>query len=445
MPNPAEERPLPSPDDIRGAAFRQALDAVPAGLVVVDQAGGIAFINSAGERMFRYERNEWQGQTIESLVPAVRRGKHAALAAGFLKAPTHRPMGMGQDVTGLRKDGTEFPVEIGLNPLPTSEGAWAIASLIDLTERKRLDIQIQEHHERVQAYWEAASEGLLTVDAAGAIELVNKATERIFGYDRSELVGQPLELLIPEAQRHAHAEKRERYFADPQLRSMGMGLTLSGRRKDGTLFPVEVGLNVARIGGRTVVIGFVTDITEKRRLEEQSAALGTLVDLQQQLSTSSRRSAANGDSDPLTGLDTRALFDDALSDAISDPEGLCVLIYSAQRLEQMSVRFGSAMADRVVVFASQYIANSLNGKGDRLFRWDGTTFVALVRRHSTLLEVQRELNLVCGKRLEYFVQHAGGSSLVMIALRGKVLPLAEALAAEAIAEIERVVRLGSRG
>jgi PAS domain S-box-containing protein len=436
---------LPNPDDIRGIAFRQALDAVPTGLVVVDRAGVIAFINSAAERMFLYERNEWQGRTIEALVPIVRQGAHSALVTAFIQSPAHRPMGTGRDVTGLRKDGTEFPVEIGLNPLPTSEGTWAIASVIDLTERKRLDIQIQEHHERVEAYWEATSEGLLTVDASGAIEMVNKATERIFGYDRSELVGQPLELLIPEAQRHAHAEKLERYFAEPQLRTMGMGLTLSGRRKDGTLFPVEVGLNAARIGGRTVAIGFVTDITAKRRLEEQSAALGTLVDLQQQLSTPSRRDAAHRDSDPLTGLDTRAMFDEALEKEISDPAGLCGLIYSVQRLEQMSSRFGNAMADRILVFASQYIANSLNAKGDRLFRWDGTTFVALVRRDSPVLQVQREVNLVCGKRLEYFVKHAGGSSLVMVALRGKVLPLSQALTTEAVTEIERAVRLVPRG
>jgi PAS domain S-box-containing protein len=445
VPNPADERPLPNPDDIRGIAFWQALDAVPTGLVVVDQAGGIAFINSAAERMFLYERNEWQGRTIEALVPVARRGAHSALVAAFIQAPAHRPMGTGRDVTGLRKDGTEFPVEIGLNPLRTSEGTWVIASVIDLTERKRLDMQIQEHHERVQAYWEAASEGLLTVDASGTIEMVNKGTERIFGYDRSELVGQPLELVIPEAQRHAHAEKRERYFADPQLRSMGMGHTLSGRRKDGTLFPVEVGLNVARIGGRTVAIGFVTDITEKRRLEEQSAALGTLVDLQQQLSTSSRRSAANGDPDPLTGLDTRAMLHEALEKEFSDPKGLCGIIYSVQRLGQMNQRFGSATADRILVFASQYIANSLNVKGDQLFRWDRTTFVALVRRDSPVLQVQREVTLVCGKRLEYFVKHAGGSSLVMIALRANVLTLSQVLAADAVTEIERLVRLVPRG
>lgn len=289
MPSNAEAHPFPSPDDIQSPAFRQALDAVPAGLVMVDPSGAIAFVNAAAERMFLYERNECQGQRIETLVPSAHRAAHSELAANFLATPSARPMGVGRDVNALRKDGTEFPVEIGLGLLQTSEGPWVIASLVDLTERKRLEKKVEESHQRVQALWEAASEGLITVDETGAIEMANKATERIFGYERSELIGQTLEILVPEMQREAHAKHREHFAAEPALRTMGMAGALFGRRKNGAVFPVKVGLNGARIGGRTVFIGFIADLTETRRLEEQSEALGNLVDLQQQLSMSSRK------------------------------------------------------------------------------------------------------------------------------------------------------------
>lgn len=267
--------------------------------------------------MFLFNGNEWQGQTIDILVPAAHKLGHSAQVSAFLQSPVDRPMGTGADLTAQRRDGTEFPVEIGLRPLPTREGAWVIAAIVDLTGRKLLESTIRAQHERLQASWEAASEGLITVDESGAIEMVNQATERIFGYPRSELLGQPLEILIPQAHRVAHAEKRERYTAEPALRPMGAGMDLYGRRKDGTEFPAEVGLNSARVGGRRIIISFISDITEKRRLEEQSAVLGTLVDLQQQLATSklSRIDAADSDFDPLTGVGTPALFDRALREA----------------------------------------------------------------------------------------------------------------------------------
>ena len=214
---------------------------------------------------------------------------------------------------------------------------------------------------------------------------------------------------------------------------MGMGLELSGRRKDETQFPVDVGLNVARIGDRTIAIGFVSDVSERKRLQEQSAVLGTLVDLQQQLSTSKRRDAASNVSDPLTGLDTRATFDPVFEKASADPQGLHAVVYSIQRMEQMRARFGTRTSDRVVVFASQYIANTLQDDADQLFRWKDATFVALVRRDSTVLH--REVTEACGKKLECFVEHAGGSSLFVIALSAKVLPVAPL--AEIVAEIER--------
>jgi len=434
----AGARSLPSPEDINNPLLRHTLDAVPTGLVIVDPSRKIVFVNAAAERMFLYHRGECQGQTIEALVPAAFRAEHAARADAFLLAPSHRAMGRGQELRALRKDGTEFPVEIGMSGLPTSEGGWGMVSVVDITERKNMETKAREHHEHVLAYLEAASEGLITVNESGVIEMVNQATERIFGYTRPELLGQPLECIVPEAHRHLHVLARQQYFAEPRLRSMGAGRAFSGRRKDGTLFPAEVGLNVARIGGRTSVIAFVTDITEKRRLEEQSSALGTLVDLQQQLSSRSRRESPTDEFDPLTGLDTRTQFEQALGNIASPPQGLYVIVYSIRRLQQMKSRFGQAVTDRIVVFVGQYVANSLCGKGDRLFGWDGKTLVALLERDSAATKVEREAAEICGNKLEYFLEQAAGSAFVKIALQAKVLPLSGLGVSDVVSEIERV-------
>jgi PAS domain S-box-containing protein len=140
-----------------------------------------------------------------------------------------------------------------------------------------------------RAVLESASEGIILIGPTGRIVLANTAAERMFGYPRAELLGQPLEILLPERIRETHVAHRTGYFAEPRVRPMGIGLDLSGRRKDGTEFPVEISLShvAAPYGG--VAIAFITDVTERKRLEvqlrhqrevlyqnEKLAALGTM-------------------------------------------------------------------------------------------------------------------------------------------------------------------------
>jgi PAS domain S-box-containing protein len=140
-----------------------------------------------------------------------------------------------------------------------------------------------------QAILESASEGILLVDASGRITLANAAALRMFGYDHAELIGQPLEILLPDRIRVAHADHRMAYFAEPRVRPMGIGLDLSGRRRDGAEFPVEISLSSVETSDGVVAMAFITDITERKRAEgqlqrqrevlyqnEKLAALGTL-------------------------------------------------------------------------------------------------------------------------------------------------------------------------
>jgi PAS domain S-box-containing protein len=139
------------------------------------------------------------------------------------------------------------------------------------------------------ALLESASEGIVLIDAAGHITLVNKAAERMFGYDRAEMLGQGLEMLLPERARPTHVGHRTGYFAGPRVRPMGLGIDLAGRRKDGAEFPVEISLSYVQAPTGTVAMAFVTDITARKRAEaelrqqretlyqtEKMAALGTL-------------------------------------------------------------------------------------------------------------------------------------------------------------------------
>lgn len=123
--------------------FRLVVEAAPNAMVMVNQAGKIVLINSQAEKLFGYRREELMGQSIELLVPGPMRAKHPDYRSGFLANPRARPMGAGRDLYGLRKNGSTVAVEIGLNPLATNQGTFILASIIDITERKRAEEQIQ--------------------------------------------------------------------------------------------------------------------------------------------------------------------------------------------------------------------------------------------------------------------------------------------------------------
>jgi PAS domain S-box-containing protein len=244
------------------ARFRAVVESAPSGMLMVDHAGKIILVNKEVERLFGYAREELLGQPIELLVPLRFRPDHPGFREGFFKHPQIRAMGAGRDLFGLRKDGREIPVEIGLNPLETDEGTLVIASVVDISARKRAEA-------RFRAVVEASPVGKIMVDREGKIVLVNRQIERLFGYGREELLGQSVERLVPDRTRAEHPGLRSGFFANPQTRSMGAGRELFGRRKDGVEVPIEIGLNPVETDDEPFVLASVVDITERKRAEEE--------------------------------------------------------------------------------------------------------------------------------------------------------------------------------
>lgn len=127
------------PEELLATVFESS----PNGMILVDREGKIVFANSQAEKLFGYSRQELLCLTIDRLVPERFRSPHLVYQDSFFAAPTPRPMGAGRDLAGLRKDGTEIPVEIGLSPVETAEGLFTLASLIDITERKKMEEKIK--------------------------------------------------------------------------------------------------------------------------------------------------------------------------------------------------------------------------------------------------------------------------------------------------------------
>jgi PAS domain S-box-containing protein len=242
--------------------FRAAVESSPSGVVMIDRNGTILLINREIERLFGYAKQELLGQSIEMLVPREVRPRHPDLRSDFFTHPQTRSMGAGRDLHGVRKDGVEIPVEIGLNPIATTEGVLVLASVVDISARKRAEA-------RFRAAVESAPNGMVMIDRGGTIILVNREVERLFGYAREELLGQPIERLVPARFRARHPGFRSDFFTHPQTRSMGAGRDLFGVRKDGIEFAVEIGLNPIETEEGLFVLASVVDISARKRSEEE--------------------------------------------------------------------------------------------------------------------------------------------------------------------------------
>ena len=121
----------------------------------------------------------------------------------------------------------------------------------------------------ILALLESAIQAIIGIDSRGRIVLANRRAVEMFGFARRELVGRPVKLLLPEAKRAAHSHQRQRFMEQPQIRPMGIGMDLAGRRKDGTEFPVEVGLSHLDMPAGKFAIAFISDISKRKELEDQ--------------------------------------------------------------------------------------------------------------------------------------------------------------------------------
>jgi PAS domain S-box-containing protein len=246
--------------------FEALLDSAPDAIVLADASGRITLVNRRTEELFGYDRSELLREPVELLVPERYRGVHRGHRDGYSSDPRTREMGADLELYGLRKDGSEFPVEISLSPIHEGDETHVITIVRDVSERRAAET-------RFRVLLESAPDAIVLVDADARITLVNRRTEELFGYEPGELVGQQIEVLVPARLRSVHVQHRSGYIHDPRTREMGAGLELYGLRQDGSEFPVEISLSPMRDGTQERVITIVRDVSERRAAESERLEL----------------------------------------------------------------------------------------------------------------------------------------------------------------------------
>jgi PAS domain S-box-containing protein len=238
--------------------------------------------NPGAERLFGYSAAEMIGRHIDVLILPETRAEEKKIHSSITRGERLEQFQSDR----VRKDGTTVRVLMTLSPIADSAGMIVGVSTVsrDMTGQQRADARFRE-------LLEAAPDAEVCVDAGGQIVLVNAQTERLFGYRREELAGQPVEILVPDAIKAGHPAHRAGYLADPQPRQMGEGLELAGRRRDGSTFPAEISLSAIETDEGILVMAAVRDVTERRELQAERERLKTQAErdrLERQLHQSQR-------------------------------------------------------------------------------------------------------------------------------------------------------------
>jgi|GEM_PF-4626330 len=249
--------------------FRHIVESAPNGIVMVNQEGKIALFNSQAERLFGYTEKELLDRPVEVLMPWRYRGLYPQHRKLFLSDPQSRTLGNGRELYGVRKDGSEFPVEISLNPLETPTGIHVLASVVDITERKAAADRLRQSEERSRAMIENIKDhAIFMLDPEGRILTWNKGAERLRGFKSEEIIGKHYSCLFPiedcESDKPAQLLRTAR--AEGQCEDEGWRL-----RKGGSQFWANVVITAVR-DHQGKLIGFsnvTSDLTRRRRIEEE--------------------------------------------------------------------------------------------------------------------------------------------------------------------------------
>jgi PAS domain S-box-containing protein len=251
-----------------GEKYRGLLEAAPDAMVVVNQGGEIVLLNVQAEKQFGYRRDELVGQKVKNIIPEGFAERLLADGLRSVEEALAQQIGTGIELTGRRKDGSEFPIEIMLSPLESAEGILVTAAIRDITVRRTAEEHLAQMEGRYRGLLEAAPDAMVVVNQGGEIVLLNVQAEKQFGYHRDELVGQKVKNIIPEGFAERLLADGLRSVEEALAQQIGTGIELTGQRKDGSEFPIEIMLSPLESAEGILVTAAIRDITRRKRSEE---------------------------------------------------------------------------------------------------------------------------------------------------------------------------------
>jgi PAS domain S-box-containing protein len=245
----------------------QVTHAMNDAVIIASHQGMIVSWNPAAERIFNYEEQEVIGKPLTMIIPERYRSAHEAGIQRVANNGPHHVIGKTVELQGLRKDGTEFPLELSLS-VCLLEGEKVFAGIIrDITARKQSENALRDAEHRFRSISESANDAIISIDDRGVIISWNQAATRIFGFQEKEALGRPVTIIIPDHYRTPHEEGIKRVVGGGPHHVIGKTVELLGYRKSGDNFPIELSLSTWTMEGRKYFCGIIRDITIRKDAE----------------------------------------------------------------------------------------------------------------------------------------------------------------------------------
>lgn len=243
------------------------VETVVDGIIVIDDKGRIQTTNPATETLFGYTAQEMIGNNVKMLMPEQYANEHDTFLWNFSETGRAKIIGTGREVTGRRRDGGTFPMELAVSEMNIHGKTMFTGVVRDISRQKRTEADLREGAERIRSIVDTVVDGIVTINAQGIIETLNPAAEKIFQYKASEVIGKNIKMLMPEPYRSEHDNYLSHYTKTGEARVIGIGREVIGQRKDGSTFPMDLAVSEMDISGVNMFTGIVRDITERKAVE----------------------------------------------------------------------------------------------------------------------------------------------------------------------------------
>src|SRR5579863_8483027 len=247
--------------------YRGLLEAAPDAMVVVNESGDIVLLNVQAEHQFGYPRDELLGQAVVNIIPEGFAERLIADGTRTAAEALAQQIGTGIELIARRKDRSEFPIEIMLSPLESTEGILVTAAIRDISARKAAEKHLGQMEGRYRGLLEAAPDAMVVVNQSGKIVLLNVQAENQFGYIRDELLGRQVKTIIPEGFAERLVADALRSAEDALAQQIGTGIELIARRKNGSDFPIELMLSPLESAEGILVTAAIRDISVRKKAE----------------------------------------------------------------------------------------------------------------------------------------------------------------------------------
>jgi len=269
---------LPNSDE-SAFRWRAVIASAVDGIIVIDARGRVEACNPAAERLFGYVEADLIGRNVSMLMPWPYHQEHDAYLKRYLESGQQKILGIGREVTGQRKDGSTFPLHLSVGEMAISGERKFTGILHDLTSRVALEDRLRTSEARWRSIIDSAVDGIVLIDAHGTVEAFNPAAERLFDYRERDVIGRNVSMLMPSPYGEEHDGYLRRYLRTGEQRIIGVGREVTGKRRDGTTFPLHLSVGELSVAGEPKFTGILHDLSARVRMEEQlreQAALARL-------------------------------------------------------------------------------------------------------------------------------------------------------------------------